>query len=180
MPDLAGYEQLLLGQILTIPSVVEAQSTRPRSASLSDIQHVVILKNRSVSRPELLRHRLSGVRGEWLTGNLPAAAGGINGPVGLGFRVPCMVISPFSRGGYVCSQRFDHTSLLRFIETRFGVSRSGRSSAAARCPWITCGARPAVRPHAPRGRTRLKVSNSVLPGRRIPRAGTVRRASRPQ
>jgi Lrp/AsnC family transcriptional regulator, leucine-responsive regulatory protein len=27
VPDLAGYEQLLLGQILTIPSVVEAQST---------------------------------------------------------------------------------------------------------------------------------------------------------
>jgi len=27
VPDLASYEQLLLGQILTIPSVVEAQST---------------------------------------------------------------------------------------------------------------------------------------------------------
>jgi phospholipase C len=62
-----------------------------------------------------------GTEGEWLTGNLPAAAGGINGPVGLGFRVPALVVSPFSRGGYVCSDRFDHTSLLRFIETRFGV-----------------------------------------------------------
>ena len=27
MPDLTGYEQLLLGQILTIPSVIDAQST---------------------------------------------------------------------------------------------------------------------------------------------------------
>ena len=62
-----------------------------------------------------------GTEGEWLTGTLPAAAGGITGPVGLGFRVPCLVISPFSRGGYVCSELFDHTSLLRFIETRFGV-----------------------------------------------------------
>ena len=34
------------------------------------------------------------------------------------FRAACLVISPFSRGGYVCSQTFDHTSLLRFIETR--------------------------------------------------------------
>jgi phospholipase C len=42
-------------------------------------------------------------------------------PIGLGFRVPCLVISPFSRGGYVCSNTFDHTSTLRFIETRFGV-----------------------------------------------------------
>jgi phospholipase C len=62
-----------------------------------------------------------GTEGEWLTGKLPAAAGGITGPIGLGFRVPCLVISPFSRGGYVCSELFDHTSLLRFIETRFGV-----------------------------------------------------------
>ncbi|HYB08776.1 MAG TPA: alkaline phosphatase family protein [Alphaproteobacteria bacterium] len=42
-------------------------------------------------------------------------------PVGLGFRVPCLVISPWSRGGYVCHDTFDHTSTLRLIETRFGV-----------------------------------------------------------
>jgi len=42
-------------------------------------------------------------------------------PVGLGFRVPCLVISPFSRGGYVCGDTFDHTSTLRLLETRFGV-----------------------------------------------------------
>ncbi|HEX3469516.1 MAG TPA: alkaline phosphatase family protein [Candidatus Elarobacter sp.] len=46
----------------------------------------------------------------------------INGaPIGLGFRVPCMVISPFARGGYVCGDTFDHTSTLRLIEARFGV-----------------------------------------------------------
>ncbi len=42
-------------------------------------------------------------------------------PIGLGFRVPCLIISPFSRGGYVCSEVFDHTSTLRLIEARFGV-----------------------------------------------------------
>ena len=46
----------------------------------------------------------------------------VNGlPVGLGFRVPCLVVSPFSRGGYVVSDTFDHTSTLRLIEARFGV-----------------------------------------------------------
>jgi len=46
----------------------------------------------------------------------------VNGlPVGLGFRVPCLVISPWSRGGYVISDTFDHTSTLRLIEKRFGV-----------------------------------------------------------
>ena len=53
----------------------------------------------------------------------PGTAGEYIGglPVGLGYRVPCMVISPFSRGGYVCGATFDHTSTLRLIEARFGV-----------------------------------------------------------
>ncbi|WP_082079443.1 phosphocholine-specific phospholipase C [Cupriavidus basilensis] len=42
-------------------------------------------------------------------------------PIGLGPRVPMMVVSPWSKGGWVCSQVFDHTSVLRFIEARFGV-----------------------------------------------------------
>ena len=50
-----------------------------------------------------------------------ASRRGVAGPIGLGFRVPLLVVSPFSRGGYVCSDTFDHTSQLRFIETRFGV-----------------------------------------------------------
>jgi phospholipase C len=43
------------------------------------------------------------------------------GPYGLGVRVPMVVISPWSKGGFVNSQVFDHTSLIRFLETRFGV-----------------------------------------------------------
>jgi phospholipase C len=64
----------------------------------------------------------AGTAGEYLTASpLPSAANGLAGPVGLGFRVPTFVISPYSRGGYVSSEVFDHTSLLRLIETRFGV-----------------------------------------------------------
>ncbi|MBL1258457.1 phosphocholine-specific phospholipase C [Methylocystis sp. Sn-Cys] len=43
------------------------------------------------------------------------------GPYGLGARVPLFAISPWSKGGYVCSELFDHTSVIRFIERRFGV-----------------------------------------------------------
>jgi phospholipase C len=42
-------------------------------------------------------------------------------PIGLGARVPMIVISPWSRGGYVCSQVFDHTSVIRFLERWTGV-----------------------------------------------------------
>ena len=63
-----------------------------------------------------------GTKGEFLTvPKLPTAAGGIRGPIGLGFRVPMLIVSPFSRGGLVCSNTFDHTSTLRFLETRFGA-----------------------------------------------------------
>ena len=63
-----------------------------------------------------------GTTGEYVTVRpLPDEAEGIAGPIGLGMRVPCLVVSPFSRGGLVCSDTFDHTSLLRFLETRFGV-----------------------------------------------------------
>jgi phospholipase C len=69
-----------------------------------------------------------GTKGEFLTVKpLPndpkfrGVAGGFAGPIGLGFRVPALVVSPFSRGGLVYSGVLDHTSLLRFIERRFGA-----------------------------------------------------------
>ena len=49
-------------------------------------------------------------------------------PVGLGNRVPMIVVSPWTRGGWVCSETFDHTSVLRFLEKRFGVDEPNISS----------------------------------------------------
>lgn len=47
------------------------------------------------------------------------------GPIGLGFRVPLVIASPWSRGGYVNSQVFDHTSILRMMEVLLS-HRTGR------------------------------------------------------
>ncbi|MHB8719148.1 MAG: phospholipase C [Candidatus Dormibacteria bacterium] len=63
------------------------------------------------------------------------AAGFATNPIGLGFRVPALIISPFSRnpnpsaGPLVCSDTFDHTSTLRFLETVFGVPLPRRDPA---------------------------------------------------
>ncbi len=43
------------------------------------------------------------------------------GPYGMGVRVPMIVISPWSKGGWVNSELFDHTSIIRFIERRFAA-----------------------------------------------------------
>ncbi|MGH8749647.1 MAG: alkaline phosphatase family protein, partial [Burkholderiales bacterium] len=46
----------------------------------------------------------------------------VNGlPIGAGFRVPCILVSPWSTGGWVCSEPFDHTSVLQFLERITGV-----------------------------------------------------------
>jgi phospholipase C len=47
------------------------------------------------------------------------------GSIGLGFRVPLIVASPWSRGGAVCSQVLDHTSVLQFLE-RFASHKAGK------------------------------------------------------
>lgn len=58
---------------------------------------------------------------------LPPAAGPPV-PVGLGPRVPMTVVSPWSRGGFVNSQVFDHTSVLRFLETWTGIKETNISA----------------------------------------------------
>ena len=58
---------------------------------------------------------------------LPPETGGIRGLIGLGLRVPALVLSPFSRGGSVNSDVFDHTSMLLFLEKRFGINRPDTS-----------------------------------------------------
>ena len=63
-----------------------------------------------------------GTPNEYLTvEDISNNSGGVKGPIGLGFRVPLLVVGPYSRGRYLASDVFDHTSLLRFLETRFGV-----------------------------------------------------------
>jgi phospholipase C len=68
-----------------------------------------------------------GTPGEYLTA-LPSRLRtpapdllGFNGPLGLGVRVPMLVMSPFSRGGHIASETFDHTSQLQLVAERFGV-----------------------------------------------------------
>ncbi|AOK28089.1 MULTISPECIES: phosphocholine-specific phospholipase C [Burkholderia] len=43
-------------------------------------------------------------------------------PYGLGPRVPMTIVSPWTKGGFVCSEVFDHTSVIRFIAARFGIN----------------------------------------------------------
>jgi phospholipase C len=81
-------------------------------------------------------------------------------PIGLGFRVPAIVVSPWTAGGYVNSDVLDHSSLIRLIERRFGVREPNISAWRRK----TCGDFTSVFRFAgpaspfPRGNSRLRLA----------------------
>ena len=101
---------------------------------------------------------------------------GVVGPYGLGVRVPLFIVSPWSPGGWVCSETFDHTSLIRFIEARFGVGEPQIT------PWrrAVCGDRPrrSISRAFPITSRRFRASPPISRTRARPRRATTR--SRPR
>ncbi len=102
-----------------------------------------------------------GTRGEYVGGE----------PIGLGFRVPAIVVSPWSAGGRVCSDVLDHTSLVRVIEKRFGVREPNISDFRRRtCGDFTSALRfsvpPAGYPRSPRALTLAAAKAGLLTAQR--------------
>jgi phospholipase C len=63
----------------------------------------------------------AGTPDEFVTLNSPTGIPGGGLPIGAGFRVPCIIVSPWTAGGWVCSEPCDHTSQLMFLEKITGV-----------------------------------------------------------
>ena len=70
----------------------------------------------------------TGTADEFVTLDSPGGTpgGGLN--LGSGFRVPAIVVSPWTVGGYVCSTPHDHTSVLRFLERVTGITEPNISA----------------------------------------------------
>jgi phospholipase C len=75
----------------------------------------------------------------------------VSAPIGLGFRVPCIIVWPWTVGGFVCHDTFDHTSVIRLLEQVTGVVN----------PNITPWRRQAVGD--------LTTTLGTVPSRRVPR-----------
>jgi phospholipase C len=61
----------------------------------------------------------AGTADEYVTLESPGGTPGGGLPVGSGFRVPNIIISPWTTGGYVYTAPLDHTSHLMFLEQVF-------------------------------------------------------------
>jgi phospholipase C len=99
-------------------------------------------------------------------------------PIGAGFRVPCIIVSPWTAGGWVCSQPFDHTSVLQFLEKFTGVSEPNISDWRRRTfgdltSAFRFDAEKAGRPHLPATAERLRLAHyeaAHLPQPQLPGA----------
>ncbi|HEY2172958.1 MAG TPA: alkaline phosphatase family protein [Mycobacteriales bacterium] len=69
----------------------------------------------------------AGTADEIVTKTSPTGVDGAGLPIGLGFRVPCVIVSPWTTGGYVSSELADHTSQLQFLERVTGVKAANIS-----------------------------------------------------
>lgn len=72
-------------------------------------------------------------------------------PIGLGYRVPMIIASPWSKGGFVNSQVFDHTSSLMFLENFLSHKTGKQIKSDVISPWrraicgdLTSAFRPSV------------------------------------
>ncbi|MCL2448065.1 MAG: hypothetical protein FWD17_03865 [Polyangiaceae bacterium] len=70
----------------------------------------------------------AGTANELVTATSPFGTPGNGLPVGPGFRVPLIIISPWTQGGWVCSDVSDHTSVLKFLEVFTGVPATNISA----------------------------------------------------
>jgi phospholipase C len=103
----------------------------------------------------------------------------VNGlPIGAGFRVPCIIVSPWTAGGWVCSELFDHTSVLQFLEKFTGVKetnitdwrRSTFGDLVSAFRFNDAKAGPPGLPDAANSYARAKYESTNLPEPKLPGA----------
>lgn len=86
------------------------------------------------------------------------------GPIGLGFRVPMIVASPWSRGGRVCSHVFDHTSVFRFVQDFLNRKTGSKIQEATTSDWrktVTGHLGMVFRPYHGDGRETLRPLDKI-------------------
>ena len=109
-----------------VPPFVPPKTGFPGSGKIS--RHMDTWQEFARKEHELERHADQPEEARW-------------GPVGLGFRVPMLVVSPWSRGGYVNSDVLDHTSTIQLIERVMQKKATGELYENNISPWrrMVCG-----------------------------------------
>jgi phospholipase C len=115
---------------------------------------------------------------EFVTKTSYSGIPGNNLPVGGGFRVPAIIVSPWTAGGWVATENFDHTSVLQFLERFTGVQETNISNWRRQTfgdmtsvfRWYDYQAKPPVLPDTAGPLTYAQYTSTVLPKPTLPGA----------
>jgi len=121
---LASQEQFFLdaaeGRLPAVSFVLPSPTDHPLTAPTAPQQRLLSLVNAMGKSPQWESSAMLIVWDEWggfYDHEPPPQVDGL----GLGFRVPALLVSPWAKRGYVSHVQYDHTSILSFIAQRFGL-----------------------------------------------------------
>jgi len=131
---LASQEQFFLdaaeGRLPAVSFVLPSPTDHPLSAPTAPQQRLLSLVNAMGKSPQWESSAMLIVWDEWggFYDHVPPPQ--VDG-LGLGFRVPALLVSPWAKRGYVSHDQYDHTSVLNFIAQRFGLPPLSARQAAS-------------------------------------------------
>src|SRR3990170_1676080 len=131
---LASQEQFFLdaarGQLPAVSFVLPSPTDHPLNVPSAPQQRLLSLVNAMGKSPQWERSAMFIVWDEWggFYDHVPPPQ---VDEMGLGLRVPALLVSPWAKRGSVSHDQYDHTSILNFIAQRFGLpSLSPREAAS--------------------------------------------------
>lgn len=125
------YEDLGRNALPAVSYVVASGSSETPPASVTNgqafVRNIVSALKRSSAWPTSALILSYADWGGWYDHVPPPTVAGSQ----LGFRVPALLVSPYARKGFVDHTQLEHTSILKFIETNWGVPPLSARDAAA-------------------------------------------------
>lgn len=125
------YEDLGRNQLPAVSYIVASGSSEAPPASVTNgqafVRNVVAALKRSSAWSSSALMLSYANWGGWYDHVPPPQVG----PTRLGFRVPSLLVSPYSRKGYVDHTQLEHASILKFIESNWGVKPLSERDATA-------------------------------------------------
>jgi phospholipase C len=148
-----------------VPTV--ANSDHPASRSVAGPQWVSAIVN-AIGRSPFWKSTAIFIVwddwGGWYDHVIPPQLDGM----GLGFRVPMLVVSPYAKRGYVSHVQHEFGSILKFAEERYGLAPLAASDARADDLWDCFDFTQKPRPFVPLATTRRPESFRHAPDTRPP------------
>ena len=114
------FRDAALGNLPAVSFVLPSPTDHPLSAPTAAQQRLLSLVNAVGKSPQWEKTVMLIISDEW-GGFYDHVAPPQIDDMGLGFRVPALLVSPWAKPGHVAHDQYDHVSILNLIAERFGL-----------------------------------------------------------